>query len=371
MVLSEYLKRIEPTDRLAKDDIKPVLMGLFGEVGGIMTSAKKLKREGTAYIGFRSTVEEEFGDTLWYLAALARRYGIDLAKVFQDVAATDKYEKVVAAGRFENAPLMLISSPVGIFSHDESLLSLAQASSVFLVTKDNNKEEVEKNVQNFVEIYLNAVIAVKLSFASIIDHNLKKVEGRFLKPDFSSLPRFDDNYDDDERLPDNFEIVIRQRNDKAFLSWNGVFVGAPLTDNIAEGDEYRFHDVFHLAHAAVLHWSPTFRSLIQHKRKSNRVIDETQDGGRSIVVEEGLTAWLYTRAKQLNLFENQDAVSFDILKTIAEFVSGYEVAQCPLSLWESAILQGYAVFRQVVSNNGGKIIGDRVARTIRYESHIK
>jgi hypothetical protein len=49
---------------------------------------------------------------------------------------------------------------------------------------------------------------------------------------------------------------------------NGV-VGDPLTDNIADRDGYRFHDVFHFAHPAVLHWSPTFRALVKRKRKSD------------------------------------------------------------------------------------------------------
>ena len=148
---------------------------------------------------------------------------------------------------------------------------------------------------------------------------------------------------------------------------NGVFIGDPLNDNILNPDGIRFHDVFHLAHAAVLHWSPTFRALIKHKRKSNKIVDETQDGGRAIVVEEGLTAWLFSRAKELNFFEGQNSVSFDLLKTVSEFVRGYEVDVCPLNHWEDTILQGYAVFRQVYAHNGGAMIGDRTTRTITFQ----
>ena len=53
-------------------------------------------------------------------------------------------------------------------------------------------------------------------------------------------------------------------------------------------------------------------------------------------------------------------------KTIGEFVSGYEVEKCPLKLWEKAILEGYAVFRQLKENQGGWIIGNREQRTIKY-----
>jgi hypothetical protein len=147
---------------------------------------------------------------------------------------------------------------------------------------------------------------------------------------------------------------------------NGVFIGDPLTDNIEDPDGYRFHDVFHFAHAAVLHWSPVFRALIKHKRKSSKIVDEAQDGGRAIVIEEGLTAWIFARAKSLRFFEGQARVSFDLLKTIGQFVNGYEVAECPLKLWEDAIQQGYSVFRQIRTNSGGRIVGNRVTRRIEY-----
>ena len=98
------------------------------------------------------------------------------------------------------------------------------------------------------------------------------------------------------------------------------------------------------------------------------MIDEAQDGGRAIVVEEGLSAWLFTRAKELRFFEGQTSLSFDLLKTVNEFVQGYEVQVCPLRLWEDAILQGYSVFRDVRAQNGGVVIGDRTARTLRFRS---
>ena len=146
-----------------------------------------------------------------------------------------------------------------------------------------------------------------------------------------------------------------------------MFIGEPLTDNILDPDGYRFHDVFHFAHAAILHWSPVFRALIKQKRKSDPEIDEAQDGGRAIVVEEGLTAWIFSRAKHLNFFDGQDPISFDLLKTVQQFVQGYEVDACPLSLWERAILDGYKVFRKVRENNGGIVVGNRAARTIEYK----
>ncbi len=48
VLLREYMEAIAPTDRLSQDDLRPVLMGLFGEVGSIMATAKKLHREKEA-----------------------------------------------------------------------------------------------------------------------------------------------------------------------------------------------------------------------------------------------------------------------------------------------------------------------------------
>jgi MazG C-terminal domain len=212
--------------------------------------------------------------------------------------------------------------------------------------------------------------AAGVSFAEVVHGNLAKVRGRFLAPDPATLPRFDDRFPEDERLPPEFAIVIRERKSgQSCLEWNGVFIGEPLTDNIRDPDGYRFHDVFHFAHAAILHWSPTFRALIKHKRKSDPRVDETQDSGRAIVVEEGLSAWIFSRAKLLNFFEGHSSVSFDTLKTVSQFVSGYEVEACPLSLWEDAILQGYSVFRQVRAKNGGVVVGNRAARCIEYKPY--
>ena len=63
-----------------------------------------------------------------------------------------------------------------------------------------------------------------------------------------------------------------------FQQCNGVNTGDRLTDNALEPDDYRFHDVFHYAYAAVLTWSPVTRSLLRLKRKSKPKLDEVEDG---------------------------------------------------------------------------------------------
>jgi NTP pyrophosphatase (non-canonical NTP hydrolase) len=366
ILLRDYLAEARLTDRFPPDELQPILLGLFGETGGIMSASKKHKREGKAFIGYQQEVEEEFGDTLWYFAALCRRVGAEMDQILAAATENGRYVKVVAANDLLVGPLSDVASVRLLPPLDDSLLNLGRAAADLMSLSDG-QDVIRKKLVTFADCYLHALQAGAISFARVVQSNLAKIHGRFLPPDTSRLPTFDSAFPEDERLPLEFEIAIRQRkNGQSFLQWNGVFIGDPLTDSIRDADGYRFHDVFHLAHAAILHWSPTFRALIKHKRKSDPFVDEAQDGGRAIVVEEGLSAWLFSRAKLLNFFDGQESLSFDLLKTIGQFVSGYEVEVCPLKLWEEAVLQGYAVFREVRARNGGIVVGNRASRTIIY-----
>lgn len=74
------------------------------------------------------------------------------------------------------------------------------------------------------------------------------------------------------------------------MTLNGEALGSPLTDNSYEKDGYRFHDIFHLALAGMMGWSPVIRALLHVKRKSDAQLDEVEDGGRAIAIEEGIAA---------------------------------------------------------------------------------
>ncbi|KIZ32778.1 nucleoside triphosphate pyrophosphohydrolase family protein [Stutzerimonas stutzeri] len=365
LLLSEYASEVAATDVLSPTDFNPVLQGLYGEVGGIMSTAKKHVREKSAYPGFRRAAEEEFGDTLWYLAAICRRMEIPLDVVFAEAANHGDFKNIGAASDIAAGALAYIAVPAAApASLDATLVRLGQAAAALL-----GNGPARDDVVAFARAYLDAIHASELAFSDVARGNLRKARGAFIEPQAADLIGldFDSEFGIEEQLPREFKIRVNQRGSgKSYLQWNDVFIGDPLTDNIADRDGYRFHDVFHFAYAAILHWSPVIRALIKHKRKSQSRYDEEQDSGRAIVVEEGLTAWIFSRAKELNYFENQEKVSLGILKTIEEFVSGYEVEKCPLKLWEKAILDGYSVFRQIKKNQGGWIIGNRKERTLQY-----
>jgi NTP pyrophosphatase (non-canonical NTP hydrolase) len=66
-----------------------------------------------------------------------------------------------------------------------------------------------------------------------------------------------------ENFPVRFTLAFEESVDgnKAIVRtyFEGVQVGAELTDNAHDDDGYRFHDVFHAAFVAVLGWSPVLR----------------------------------------------------------------------------------------------------------------
>ena len=348
-------------------ELLPVLFGLYGEVGSVMAASKKFHREKEVYGGFLKAVVEEFGDVLWYLVAIGRRLQIDIDSIFVEVLNSGSYKASVLVSDLSGWPLAIANRVVPQPELDPALLKLGEAAAALL-----NITETSPNVKEvmcaFVNWYIQSLQASGISFGEAAHHNAIKTRGRFLDLDFSKLPQFDEEFEAEEQIPREFEIKFTQRKSgKCYLQLNGVFIGDPLTDSIRDHDGYRFHDVFHLAHAAILHWSPVFRALIKHKRKSNPQVDETQDGGRAIVIEEGLTAWIFSQAKETGFFSGRKSVAFDLLKEIEKFVAGYEVEQCPLKLWESAILQGYEAFLQLRERGGGILVGNRDLRILTFK----
>jgi hypothetical protein len=104
------------------------------------------------------------------------------------------------------------------------------------------------------------------------------------------------------------------------------------------------------------------------KRKSCPNLDENEDGARAILIEEGLTTWIFETAQAHHFFANTDQLGLDLLKAVKNFVVGYEPQHLPMWLWERAILKGYAVFRQLREAKRGLVIADMAQRDVRFAS---
>ena len=105
------------------------------------------------------------------------------------------------------------------------------------------------------------------------------------------------------------------------------------------------------------------------KRKSRPEVDETQDGARAILIEEGLSTLVFHHALRLNYFASIKSLDYSLLKAVQDFVTGYEVDQCPLWQWEQAILKGFEVFRKLRTHRRGVVTADLVERSITFKAH--
>jgi hypothetical protein len=145
-------------------------------------------------------------------------------------------------------------------------------------------------------------------------------------------------------------------------------IGDPIDDNADTSDDYRYHDVFHLAHMAVLGWSPVLRTITNPKRKrrSDPYVDRVEDGGRAIAIEEGLTAAVFAEAARHTYFATAERVPRELLKSCVRMTAHLEVATRSLADWEHAILAGYRVFNQIRQHRQGRVNADMVARTLHF-----
>jgi NTP pyrophosphatase (non-canonical NTP hydrolase) len=357
-----------------------LLLGVFGEAGGLLTAVKKRERDAETIAKYLAQVTEEVGDLLWYLAAVAHRNGVALSTLVAPLIDPPprRLDKIQFAdlqssltkvspdpSRTLELRLVRLASSIGA-------LVDAQTESLHTRTRSSPNDE-------FTEVFkwLESVatyVGVSLEDAAI--ENLAKVRDRW-PPKKVYISPFDDTYPEYERLPRHMVIDIREivpKKDQYFVlqTCEGLHVGDRLTDNIEDPDEYRFHDVFHYAYAAVLGWSPVLRSLLRLKRKSNKVVDETQDGARAILIEEGIAAFVFSEAKSQAFFRNVERgkLSFDLLKRIRAFVKGYEAQDIPLWLWEEAILQGFEAFRFLQEHRAARVTISYAERRLHVERHL-
>ncbi|QNN64629.1 pyrophosphatase [Sphingomonas rhizophila] len=336
-----------------------------------MSEIKKEVREGPSYISFRDTLVEEAGDLLWYFGALAHSLARPLSELFSAALGrrVDERTSFTVIAKYAQSIESLSGDPwLHAGEHAGALAS--------------NLANVGNNPRLFdlaaaaLRSTLAAFASAEIGLDQAIGHNITKSLSRFpvsRKP----LPLYDDRpapdggtISADERIPKHlpFEFDEVEVGAKKFVVQKvfTIKIGDPLTDNIDVQDDYRFHDVFHIAYAAILGWSPVLRALLKVKRKSHPILDENQDGARAILIEEGISTFVFNHAKP-HLFAGATGVDYRLLSTIKEFVRGYEVDDQPLWAWERAILRGYEVFRQLTTERRGRVTMDLVQRDIFFE----
>jgi NTP pyrophosphatase (non-canonical NTP hydrolase) len=232
------------------------------------------------------------------------------------------------------------------------------------------KERVSEELGDLLWYLANVASKFDLSLSDIAAANLAKVKQRWATERAEPLS-FDAMLPEGERLPRRFEVELidieGEDRQRVRVVIDGKPCGAELTDNAYDPDGYRFHDAFHFAYAAVLGWSPITRALLRRKRKSRPLLDEVEDGGRAVVIEEGVAALAFEYARRHRFLEGVAALDFQLLRTIKDMTSHLEVRQCTTGEWEQAILQGFDVWRAVLAARGGRIAVDLDERRITFQ----
>ncbi len=340
--LADFATSAERTDHLSgkSDHLALLAAGLMGETGSILTELKKEEREREAYPAYRRKMEEEIGDFLWYFVRLVTVLDVGLLNELEVPSDLDLQQKG--------------SSSLPVF------LDLGHAVGEVLaeVRRGVSPEEARPVLRRVWGVFLVVASKTQIALQGAAISNTRKIESRW-PADRAYSALFDEGFPEEEQLPRNLDVEFREsargKQKVVILRCNGINFGDRLTDNILDPDGYRYHDTFHFANAVHLGWSPVVRALLRCKRKSSEKIDEAEDGARAGIIEEAVSAIVFSRAKQLKFFQGLDHLDYNLLKTIQEFISGYEVEKVPLWQWEAAILDGYRVFRQLRDNQGGRV----------------
>lgn len=372
--LNEYQSRAIRTDRTRGEGSSfdlPVL-GLFGETGSLLSETKKKQRDARSYLGYEASVVEEMGDALWYLAVIAHHAGIPLAAL---AGQGNDHGSDLPFAQLQPQRTLPLDVPTVTF--ERTLLRLAGA--VGRLAEAGAGGDLMADADLLVRLravfrfLVDAANEAGVTLEAAAQRNLAKADDRW-PAERIIPPLFDEDFPPEERLPRSLTVDIFERtggNGKNYVvqRCNDLFIGDRLTDNIMQPDDYRFHDAFHYAYAAILGWSPVTRALFRLKRKSETRVDEGQDGARAILIEEGVATYVFGEAKHLHFFEGQRPgdLSFSFLKSVRQFVRGYEVEACPLWLWEQAILSGNEAFRFLSQNRRGRLRLDLERRMLHVE----
>lgn len=383
--LAEYALKAGGTNRF-KDNpnaFESLRFGYFGEVGGLLSSVKKAGRDQLS-VPQSELAAEELGDALWYLINVARHLNVTPDQIGEECIRElrrrlDEGEKeAITPVTFRHIDSLIeICRGNTAVNRSEQLGKLAVAAGQLAGTSDGQYQSLSQpnrcsHFGGHLADLAQSCASFDLRIEDVARFNLRKIASRWPGENQDYPPLFDEGCLLHEQFPRKFSMNYVERgteeNRYVVQSMNGVNIGSRLTDNSNEPDDYRFHDVFHLAYATYLGWSPVLRALLKLKRKSDPKIDENEDGARAIIIEEGIATWIFNHAKDHSFYSDARAGSLDygLLKQIQSMVQGYEVEQCGLWQWEKAILKGFEVFRKLRESRGGTVTIDLEEHTMDF-----
>lgn len=262
-------------------------------------------------------------------------------------------------------PLMGMSSEVGsLLTQYKKHVRDGEAHELF-------SDRVSEELGDVLWYASNLATKLGLKLDDIAKLNLERIGERWpAEGEARPAKLLDEDYPEGEQLPRRVSVRFQEFEERngivVRLFRDGIQLGNDLTDMNYFPDDYRFHDVFHLAYAALLGWSPVSRFFFGTKRESNPTVREVEDGGRAVVIEEAISASIFEYARKEKFFEGVDQVDSELLYNIKGMVSHLEVRVRTLNDWEEAILRSYEIWRLLRQYRGGTVKLDLLERTIEF-----
>jgi NTP pyrophosphatase (non-canonical NTP hydrolase) len=236
------------------------------------------------------------------------------------------------------------------------------------------EQHVSEELGDILWYVANLASKFDLSLSVIAQANLAKTSDRWgrMQPGDRAPTEphlFDIGYPEHEQFPRLMIAEVAESIDAAGISTvrlviDGSLVGDPLNDNAMIDDGYRFHDVLHLSHVAMLGWSPTIRRLMKRKRKSDPLVDHAEDGARATIIDEGVVEMIFDYARRHSFLAGIDHVDYELLRSVKRRTSGLEVSVRSAAEWETAILESYRVWRKIRADGGGRFRLDLIERKV-------
>jgi NTP pyrophosphatase (non-canonical NTP hydrolase) len=330
MEFADYQAKAEASNELHDENpekaLNAALFGLGSETGSLMDIRKKLLTGDLGIDVAREELKQELGDLLWYVSRVATAIDLNLETI-----ASENLERAGRMWRHSAAELRELPEL------DNGVPGERFPRHIRFLFEESELEENGKTIKR---------ADITLVEANHNDYPDGPVP--VLGP--AGEPLFDANGNPKTR---GYEV--------------GAKLGAQLDDNSKRVNGYRYHDAIHMAFMTMLHWSPTMRSLMNIKRKSQPEKDAYEESARPIFLEEGLAAVLAALAPRRLQFGTFASIDGDVLTAVNACTKNLESSEVPDWAWRHTIVAAFGVMGDLEAHGGGYVVADLEARMLTFE----
>lgn len=224
LAMDDFQTRAFRTDQNKRDGMEGLrfpLLGLFGEAGSLLSALKKKQRDRAAYIGYRESVIEEFGDVLWYFSNIAGRANLKLSELAGKLPSDGNHWSKGGTHVFvtfaDLQPLVDGGESASESAYEQRLIELGGKvgrllDDVALGRIERNRDVLTGHLVEILRAVVSAADDAGVALEEVAHHNLEKTKSRWPQPDERiPPPLFDEDEDPEERLPRRIEMNIMER----------------------------------------------------------------------------------------------------------------------------------------------------------------